>query len=103
MYNPRAAQIDQTTQIDDKWRKFLEIVNLNLSEADLSEADLSEANLRGADLRGANLSEADLRGANVQYATFGDNLGISKSNKDKLKDRGAIFEDAPGDRSPIHI
>ena len=83
MYNPRAAQIDQTTQIDDKWRKFLEIVNLNLSEADLSEADL--------------------RGANVQYATFGDNLGISKSNKDKLKDRGAIFEDAPGDRSPIHI
>jgi len=108
---------------DDKWDLVREITNQavagrNLSDADLSDADLSGANLNkanliradlsGADLseanlRGANLIKADLRGANVQYATFGDNLGISESHKDKLKDRGAIFEDAPGDRSPIHI
>jgi uncharacterized protein YjbI with pentapeptide repeats len=67
----------------------------NLSEANFSNSSLRGANLRGTNLRGTNLIGADVRGAN-----FGDNLGISKSMKQDLIDRGAIFDDAPpGDRS----
>jgi Pentapeptide repeats (8 copies) len=86
----------------------------NLSEADLSEADLSEADLRvtnlsgvnlyranlsGVNLRGANLIGADLRNARVEKARFGSDSGISDDLKNELIDKGAIFEDNPGDRS----
>ena len=71
----------------------------NLTDADLSDADLSNADLTGAYLRGADLSNVDLKIANVINATFGSNRGISESMKQDLIDRGAIFEDAPGDRS----
>jgi Pentapeptide repeats (8 copies) len=88
----------------------------NLSGANLNRANLSGANLSGANLSGANLSAADLRGANlfranlnraklfgayVENARFGYNQGISESLKQELIRRGAIFEDAPGDRSSI--
>ena len=95
----------------------------NLSGADLNFANLSGADLSGADLSGANLSEAhlnyaklsranlsgtylidtDLIGAKVKGARFGNNLGISESMKNDLIKRGAIFEDDPGDRSPVFI
>jgi uncharacterized protein YjbI with pentapeptide repeats len=71
----------------------------NLTDADLSDADLSNADLTGAYLRGADLSNVDLKIANVVNATFGSNRGISESMRQDLIARGAIFEDAPGDRS----
>jgi uncharacterized protein YjbI with pentapeptide repeats len=70
----------------------------NLRGANLSCANLRGAKLNGADLCGAELSCADLSGANVEKATFSTN-GISKSLKQDLIARGAIFEDAPGDQS----
>ena len=78
----------------------------NLSEADLSGADLSGANLRRADLIGANLSEANLIGADVSRTRFSSiTRGLSEESKQDLIERGAIFEDAPGEeafvRSPV--
>ncbi|WP_414528696.1 pentapeptide repeat-containing protein [Nodularia chucula] len=82
------------------------LIAANLSGADLSRADLSGANLSGANLSranlsGANLSRADLSRAKVKNAQFGDNLGITEDIKGELKQRGAIFEDSPGDRAEV--
>ncbi|NEN98828.1 MAG: pentapeptide repeat-containing protein [Moorea sp. SIO3I7] len=102
------------------------LIFADLSEADLSEADLSEAYLSGAYLSSANLSNAYLRGTYLIYADlseadlssadlsdaklshaivnnarFGDNSGIDESMKRDLIERGAIFEDLPGDSSEI--
>ena len=87
----------------------------NLSEANLSKAylfgaNLSEAYLSKAYLFGANLSEAYLIGTNliganlsnviVKKTRFGYNEGMTKSLRDYLIERDAIFEDSPpGDRS----
>jgi uncharacterized protein YjbI with pentapeptide repeats len=69
--------------------------------ADLSRADLRDANLRDANLRGADLSGADLSGIQVEKTRFRNNLGITEELKKDLINRGAIFEDSPGDRSRI--
>ncbi len=84
----------------------------SLRGANLRGASLRGANLRGADLRGADLSDANLSDANLNFANlsgagvektrFGDNQGISESMKLDLQQRGAIFEDAPGDRSKTY-
>jgi uncharacterized protein YjbI with pentapeptide repeats len=79
-----------------------------LRGADLREANLSEANLRGADLREANLSEAnlieaDLREAEVKNTRFMGSIGISPELKHDLEERGAIFEDFPGDRGRVLV
>jgi uncharacterized protein YjbI with pentapeptide repeats len=81
----------------------------NLSGANLSGANLNRANLLFADLNGANLngvyliyadlSGTNLSGTNVENAQFVYNKGISELMRRDLIDRGAIFEDAPGDRS----
>ncbi|NEO62923.1 MAG: pentapeptide repeat-containing protein [Moorea sp. SIO4G2] len=76
----------------------------NLSGADLSGAYLISADLSGADLMDANLMDAnlmdtDLSRAEVENARFGNNLGIDESMKRDLIQRGAIFDDLPGDRS----
>ena len=67
----------------------------NLIEADLSRADLSRA-----DLSGANLSDAY-----VQRTRFSFSIGLSEESIQYLVQRGAIFEDAPGEeafvRSPV--
>ena len=93
----------------------------NLIRADLRDANLSDAKLIGAKLIGANLSDANLRFAdlsdakliganltgtalvfaNVENAHFGSNPGIYEDAKRELKQRGAIFEDSPGDRSKV--
>ncbi len=79
----------------------------NLSSADLSNINLIRRYLRGANLRGANLSDANLRnadlsGANVERARFSSlESGITEHLKQDLIERGAIFEDSPGDRSSI--
>ncbi|MGI2904203.1 pentapeptide repeat-containing protein [Tolypothrix sp. VBCCA 56010] len=72
-----------------------------LIAAKLSGANLIGANLSDADLSGANLSGADLSRANVKNARFGNNQGISEARKRDLIQKGAIFEDSPGDRSSI--
>ena len=64
-------------------------------------ADLSRADLRVADLRDANLRDANLRGIQVEKTRFRNNLGITEELKKDLINRGAIFEDSPGDRSRI--
>ncbi|WP_272954029.1 pentapeptide repeat-containing protein [Dulcicalothrix desertica] len=106
--------IDDTTKIDEKWRKVWEIVqgrgnkylnNIDLSNANLNYADLSNANLEGADLSntflfhtnlsysiliGANLSNANLKYANVIGTDFS---GANVSN--------AQFSKNPGISEPI--
>jgi uncharacterized protein YjbI with pentapeptide repeats len=87
------------------------LVGANLIDADLTGAILTEANLTDADLSGSNLEQADLIEANltgvsfnhaiVKDARFGSNTGMSKSLQQDLIARGAIFEDAPGDRSRV--
>jgi uncharacterized protein YjbI with pentapeptide repeats len=80
--------------------------NLNsadLTNSNLSNADLSNADLRDAKLMLANLSGANLSGADVNHAQFGNNSGISESMKQNLIDRGAIFDDASGNRSESRI
>ena len=75
-----------------------DLIGAFLSDADLSGADLRGADLRVADLRGARLIGADLSKTKVEKTLFGDNLGISEQMKRDLIQRGAIFEDSPGDR-----
>jgi Pentapeptide repeats (8 copies) len=71
----------------------------NLSHAYLSRADLSYTNLSYTKLSYANLSYADLSHANVRHARFEFTHGIPESLKQDLISRGAIFNEAPGDRS----
>ncbi len=56
--NLRGARIDETTQIDDKWRLVWVIANQGAVGWDLTGTYLGDANLTGANLR-----DADLRGA----------------------------------------
>jgi uncharacterized protein YjbI with pentapeptide repeats len=80
----------------------------NLHGANLREANLHGADLRGADLRGDFLRETDLREADlfnanlydaiVEQADFSGSRGLSKADKLDLIRRGAIFNDALGDR-----
>jgi Pentapeptide repeats (8 copies) len=71
----------------------------NLYGADLRDANLSCADLRDANLYGADLRDANLRGVKVDNANFGYGEGISKTMREDLRARGAIFDDSPGDRS----
>ncbi|HEY9906381.1 MAG TPA: pentapeptide repeat-containing protein, partial [Thermosynechococcaceae cyanobacterium] len=73
----------------------------NLSLANLSGVNLSLANLSEASLNGVNLSLANLSEAVVVFARFEAARGISEESKRDLIQRGAIFEDAPGDRSEV--
>ncbi|MBW4523343.1 MAG: pentapeptide repeat-containing protein [Scytolyngbya sp. HA4215-MV1] len=77
-----------------------------LSRANLFDADLSGTDLSDADLRGAFLSRVALRDAVVVNAQFGQGIGLSQAKKQDLAMRGAIFDDASGDResmyAPIH-
>ncbi|MGL4503896.1 MAG: protein kinase domain-containing protein [Planktothrix sp.] len=92
------------------WRRT-DLKEADLSGADLSGADLRWADLRGADLRGADLRGADLRWANLSKAKlenvivfaalFGLNNGINKILREELIEKGAIFEDASGERSTV--
>ena len=87
-----------------------DLIGANLSYANLIGANLIGANLRGVNLSYANLISADLRDADLSYANventrFGNNSGIAAKMKQDLIQRGAIFEDSPGegDRSNILI
>ena len=89
------------------------LIEANLINAILIRADLSSANLRDADLRGAILINADLHSANLintnlinadlVNARFANNPGISLEVKLDLIQRGAIFEDSPGEHSGVLV
>jgi uncharacterized protein YjbI with pentapeptide repeats len=81
--------------------QYANLSKVSLMDASLIGANLTNAKLLGANLLGANLSDADLGGAEVEKAQFGYNLGISSAMKWDLIRRGAIFQDAPGDRASI--
>lgn len=66
--NLRRAKVDDSTQLDGKWRLVWSIVNEGGANCDLSGADLRWANLAGSDLRGANLGQANLAGADLSQA-----------------------------------
>jgi len=76
----------------------------DLSGTDIAEGDLAGADLTGTDLRGANLSSTNLQkaklsgalldNARVHQAVMTNCVGLSKTQKDDLKKRGAIFEAA---------
>jgi uncharacterized protein YjbI with pentapeptide repeats len=81
-----------------------DLINAILVDADLTKAILGGANLNGAnlsraDLSGANLKDINLSNANVRNTKFKSNSDISELMKQDLIERGAIFDDAPGDRS----
>jgi uncharacterized protein YjbI with pentapeptide repeats len=99
----RGARMDDTTQIDEKWRLAWEIVNrgaagrnlsgVDLSEADLSDTDLSKADLSGATLRQVNLSNADLSEANLRSAALHE-ASLREANLYKANFYGANLYDA---------
>ncbi|MEM9271752.1 MAG: pentapeptide repeat-containing protein [Cyanobacteria bacterium P01_F01_bin.143] len=60
---------------------------------DLSSADLKNAYLEGADLKNAYLESTNLKNAYLEGTRFGDNEGISASQKGEFIQRGAIFSD----------
>ena len=51
--------------------------------------------------RSTNFEGADLTDTIVEDCQFGDGVGLSAIEKEHLKRRGGIFNDAPGDRSSI--
>ncbi len=75
------------------------LINADLTKAILNSANLNGANLSYADLSGAYLKDINLSNANVKNTKFKSNSGISEIMKQDLIARGAIFDDAPGDRS----
>ncbi len=73
--NLRGAKIDDSTQIDDKWRLVWQILHrggagLDLPGVDLSQAALSRTDLTGANLSGADLHDIDLRGSGLKGANL---------------------------------
>lgn len=95
----RNVKIDETTQIEERWRQVIEILNnksqnvnlnsrifeeVNLSSATLSDyqlqeavfikANLQDANLTGADLTGADLTDAALRDAKLERANLSNSI-----------------------------
>ncbi|OQY43743.1 MAG: hypothetical protein B6242_14125 [Anaerolineaceae bacterium 4572_78] len=71
--NLAGVKIDDTTQIDDKWRLVWEVVNhgavgRDLSGKDLRQADMHAVDFSGALLIGTNLSGANLKDANLSNA-----------------------------------
>ena len=96
------------------WTADLSCTNLrgtDLSYANLRYAYLWITDLRGANLRGTDLSYANLIGANmsgadlsttiVYSAIFENNKGIDEESKNDLIERGAKFNDTPGDTADI--
>lgn len=86
--NLSEALIDDTTQIDKKWRLVWEIVSQGAKSKDLTGVDLRCANLRKADLRRANLSKADLSGANLIRANLQE-ADLSEANLSNANLSGA--------------
>lgn len=70
--------------------------NIDLRQANLTEADLSGADLTGAILIGAILANTVLTGAILTRTVFGENEGLTDTDKLDFQRRGAIFQEPPG-------
>ena len=123
--NPKIARQLSGSDLSDADLSNAILISADLTNADLSGADLSTADLRSfrsfLDIRdrlnrlnrldrldrlncldhNANLEGADLTDAIVEGCQFGDGVGLSAIEKEHLKRRGGIFNDAPGDRSSV--
>ena len=64
---------------------------MSYTYVDLSGIDLSGANLQGLNLIGVPLIGTNLNNAIVKDCIFGENPGLTESDKEDLKSRGAIF------------
>ena len=60
--------------------------------------DLRGANLKGLNLVSIDLTETDLTDAIVEDTMFGNNLGLTGTDKKVLKQHGAIFQEASGSK-----
>jgi uncharacterized protein YjbI with pentapeptide repeats len=69
------TSILQKTQLTD-----LDLQNVDFDRSDISGADFSRSNLKGAKLSRAKVAKADFRQA----------IGLTKSQKEDLKRRGAL-------------
>ncbi|MDF5724067.1 MAG: pentapeptide repeat-containing protein [Rhizonema sp. PD37] len=102
------------TDLSSAYMSSTQLRNANLSNAILEDANLSGAKLKGTNLSNANLGGANLnfanlintnltntnlKGTKVENARLGWNQGLSEDVKLELKQRGAIFEDEPSDRT----
>ena len=117
--NPKIARQMSGADLSDADLSNAILISADLTNADLSGADLSTADLRSfrsfldiSDLldllnlldlfdHNANLQGADLTDTIVEGCQFGDGVGLSAIEKEHLKRRGGIFNDAPGDRSSV--
>ncbi|ERT07165.1 pentapeptide repeats family protein, partial [Lyngbya aestuarii BL J] len=101
--NLNGTQIDESTQLSQKWLLVQKIVTQGAKGWDLSHVDLScasfvsvdftDADLTGANLTGTHFSSVDLSNAKVKDASFIGCTGLSKSTKLALKEQGAIVDD----------
>lgn len=102
--NLKETIIDQSTNIDDKWRLVWNIVNRKNLPTYLKNEDLSFANLNFADLqkthlenvifRGTSLQEANLTSAALEGADF-ENADLSKANLTRITfDENTNFRNA---------
>lgn len=72
-------EINNRTELDNKWRQIWKIVNEGAMGQDLSYADLSNADLTGSGLSNANLSGTDLSNTNLSNVNL-DNANLSDAN-----------------------
>jgi len=87
------TNIDDSTNIDERWRLVWRIVNrtqtdkdlhgVNLSYSILADTDLKHYNLCGAIFDKANLVRANLCGSNLQHALLNDTY-LSQANMSKV-------------------
>ena len=127
--NPKIARQLRGANLSDADLSNAILINADLTNADLSGSDLSNADLRARNqppnfrdprarrlnLRArnphpagrqssvlrTNLKGADLTDTIVEGCLFGEGVGLSDVQKEYLKRRGAIFNDAPGDRRSV--
>ena len=116
--NPKIARQMSGADLSDADLSNAILISADLTNADLSGADLSTADLRSVRLfldlldsllrdrrdllaSKTNLQGTDLTDTIVEGCQFGDGVGLSAIEKEHLKRRGGIFNDAPGDRSSV--
>ena len=87
----RALEQERTLE-QDLNRALDRALNLNI---ELKGADLRDTNLRDLDLRGIDLEGADLTNADVTGTLFGENPGLTETDKQDLQQRGATFQEPP--------
>jgi len=92
------ANMNDTTQIDDKWRRVWKIVTEGAADQDLSGVDLSDAYLGQANLSGALLVGVDFSGTNLANAVLNKtNLhtaNLTQANLTGANLRQAVMIDA---------